>query len=224
METGKDRYRGDAATQGLGDLGWWRILFRYWVRDHAWVRVFVWNFYRVDEDLYRSNHPGFRALSRAKRLGIRSVLSLRGDANNTPNIIERNACNRLGMELRFVRMRTAALPPAAVLSELMGLLREMPKPILVHCKSGADRTGLAVTLYLHVVKGLPLSQARRALSWRYAHFSWGKAGIVNRLLDAYDKENRETGIDFEEWVRTRYDPVALGQAASGEVSQEPGQE
>src|SRR6056297_2280173 len=112
METGKDRHRGDAATQSLGDLGWWRILFRYWVRDHAWVRVFVWNFYRVDEDLYRSNHPGFRALSRAKRLGIRSVLSLSGDANNTPNIIERNACNRHGMELRFVRMRTAALPPA----------------------------------------------------------------------------------------------------------------
>jgi protein tyrosine/serine phosphatase len=93
--------------------------------------------------------------------------------------------------------------------ELIALLRDMPKPMLVHCKSGADRTGLAVTIYLHVIKGLPLTEARRALSWRYAHFSWGKAGIVSRMLDAYEADNRATGIGFEEWVETRYDPAAI---------------
>ncbi len=214
MDARNKQTDADGSDPGQEDLGWWRVFFRYWVHDHAWVRVFVWNFYKVDDALYRANHPGFRVLSRARDLGIRSVLSLRGDAQNTPNIIEREACDRLGLELRFIRMRTSVLPQRDVLLELIALLRDMPKPLLVHCKSGADRTGLAVTLYLHVVRGRPLSEARKALSWRYAHFSWGKAGIVSRMLDAYEADNRETGIGFEEWAATRYDPAAITRGVS----------
>jgi protein tyrosine/serine phosphatase len=92
---------------------------------------------------------------------------------------------------------------------MIRLLREMPKPMLVHCKSGADRTGLAVTLYLHVIRGEPLEQARRALSWRYAHLSFGQAGVVHRMLDAYAADRAATGIGFEDWVATRYDPAAF---------------
>ncbi|NKX44724.1 dual specificity protein phosphatase family protein [Roseibacterium sp. KMU-115] len=187
----------------------WRVFYRYWVRDHAWLRVLLPNFYRVDADLYRGNHPGYRRLARYKALGIRSVLTLRGEDDNTPNLLERDACERLGLELRAVRLRTVYVPPPATLLELVRLLREMPKPMLVHCKSGADRTGLAVTLYLHVIKGQPLEEARRALSWRYAHFSFGKAGVVHRMLDAYAADRAATGIDFEDWVATRYDPAAF---------------
>ena len=85
----------------------------------------------------------------------------------------------------------------------------MPKPMLVHCKSGSDRTGLAVTLYLHVIKGQPLDEARRALSWKYGHWSFGSAGVVHRLLDAYAAAHAATGIGFEDWVRQDYDAVAL---------------
>jgi protein tyrosine phosphatase (PTP) superfamily phosphohydrolase (DUF442 family) len=221
MDGREDQRTDEALAPGRGELGWWRVLFRYWIRDHAWVRVFVWNFYKVDDDLYRSNHPGYWVLSRARALGVRSVLSLRGDARNTPNLIEQAACDRLGLELRFVRMRTSVLPPSDMVLELIALLREMPKPMLVHCKSGADRTGLAVTLYLHVVKGLPLSKARRALSWKYAHFSWGKAGIVNRMLDDYAADNRASGICFEDWVATRYDPAVLEAGVSGAGGDQP---
>jgi hypothetical protein len=111
MDARDKQMDADGAAHGQGELGWWRVLFRYWVRDHAWVRLLVWNFYKVDDALYRANHPGFRVLSRARDLGVRSVLSLRGDAQNTPNIIEKEACDRLGLELRFIRMRTSILPP-----------------------------------------------------------------------------------------------------------------
>lgn len=186
-----------------------RILHRYWWSDHAWLREILPNFYKVDDDLYRSNHPGKRMLKRARARGVRSVLSLRGPADNTHNIIERDAARQLGLELRFIKMRTTILPKRNALLDLIAQLRAMPKPILVHCKSGADRTGLAVTLYLHVIKGQPLATARRALNWRYAHFAWGKAGIVHRLLDAYDRDHTATGIGFEDWVATRYDRDAL---------------
>lgn len=200
---------------GADDLGKLRILREYWLRDHAWVRLFVPNFYKVDADLYRANHPGYGRLRRARDLGVRSVLSLRGDRATAPTLVERDACAALGLELRFVRLWTTRLVDGEVLLDLVDKLRHMPKPMLVHCKSGADRTGLAVTLYLHVLKGVSLEEARRALNWRYAHLPWTKAGIVHTMLDAYAADRAETGIGFEDWVRTRYDKSALTRAWTG---------
>ncbi|MGP1355926.1 fused DSP-PTPase phosphatase/NAD kinase-like protein [Roseicyclus sp.] len=194
---------------------WWWPTYRYWVADHALVRAVIPNFYKVDDDLYRSSHPGFRRLERAKRLGVRSVLSLRGDPDATPNAREREACARLGLELRFIQLRTVRLPSAEVLLELLGHYRDMPKPMLVHCKSGADRTGLAVTLYRHVIRGEPLEKARRSLHWSYGHLGIGKAGLVHRMLDAYGRDYDATGIPFERWVREVYDPEALAREATG---------
>ncbi len=192
-----------------------KILLRYWVNDHAWLRAILSNFYQVDDALYRSNHPSPRRLSHLQRRGIQSVLSLRGGASNTPNILERGACARLGLDLRFIRMRTGVLAPPETLLELIEQLRTMPKPMLVHCKSGADRTGLAVTLYLHVLKNIPLDQARRALSWRYAHWKWGQAGIIHALLDTYAADHITTGVDFEKWVTSHYNPDAITAAYHG---------
>lgn len=186
-----------------------RVLRDYWLNDHAWVRVLIPNFHKVDNEVYRANHPGYRRLRLARDLGVRSVLSLRGDRPTAPTLIEKAACERLGLELRFVALRTTRLPQATTLLDLIACLRDMPKPLLLHCKSGADRTGLAVTLYLHVLKGKPIAEARTALNWKYAHFSWSKAGIVHRMLDAYEGEHLHTGIRFEEWVSERYDREAL---------------
>jgi protein tyrosine phosphatase (PTP) superfamily phosphohydrolase (DUF442 family) len=191
------------------DPGPLRILRDYWLKDHAVLRLFVPNFYRVDADLYRANHPGVRRLRIARDKGIRSVLSLRGEDPSAPTLVERRACESLGLELGFVRLWTTRLVEGEVLLDLLQKLRTMPKPMLVHCKSGADRTGLAVTLYLHVLKGVPLAEARRALHWRYAHLPWSRAGIVHRMLDAYAEAHTATGIGFEDWVRTAYDPKAL---------------
>jgi protein tyrosine/serine phosphatase len=190
------------------DIGW-RIWWRYWVRDHAWVRTVVPNLYRIDADLWRSNQPGRRRLRRLKAKGLRSILSLRGDSDDAASLVEKRAAEEVGVPLHFVRMRAHKLPQPEVLLDAVEKLRSLPKPLLIHCKSGADRTGLLVTIYLHALKGVPLAKARRALSWRYAHWQWGRAGIVHEVLDAYAEAAEETGIGFEDWVRTGYDPEAL---------------
>ncbi|MCR9067247.1 MAG: tyrosine-protein phosphatase [Rhodobacteraceae bacterium] len=187
----------------------WGYFLGFVWRDHAFVRFVYPNWHKVDDELYRTAHPSPRRLRIAKRRGIRSVLSLRGDMLNTPNLIERRAAVEIGLPVQAVRMRTVSLPDAATLLKLIDLLRTMAKPMLVHCKSGSDRTGLAVTLYLHVIKGQPLDEARRALSWKYGHWSFGSAGVVHRLLDAYAAAHAATGIGFEDWVRQDYDAVAL---------------
>lgn len=187
---------------------WGYILGFVW-RDHAFVRFLYPNWHKVDKDLYRSAHPSPRRLRIAKRSGIQSVLSLRGKAANTPNVIEWHAAAQVDLPVEAVRMRAVSLPCPTTLLHLVTLLRDMPKPMLVHCKSGSDRTGLAVVLYLHVVRGLPLHEARRALSLRYGHWSFGSAGVMHRLLDAYGSAHVATGIEFEDWVRQNYDNVAI---------------
>jgi len=190
----------------------WRVWWYYWLVDHAWVRLLVTNFYHVDEDVWRSNQPGRRQLRRLKAQGLSAVLSLRGDTKHASFIVEKRAVEEVGLPLHYVRMRAQRLPkPEAILAAL-DKIRTLPKPLLVHCKSGADRTGLIITLYRHVIKGEPLAEARKSLAWYYAHASWGKAGVVHEMLDAYARDNEATGIGFEDWVRTRYDRDALAAA------------
>jgi len=54
---------------------------------------------------------------------------------------------------------------------LIALLQSAPKPVLIHCKEGSDRTGLASALYLAALAkaGEPASKAQ--LSVRYGHIA-----------------------------------------------------
>lgn len=183
-------------------------LHLYWVKDHAFLREVWTNFHKLDDDVWRHNHPSAARLARLKAMGAASVLSLRG-STSLPSRIEAAACAELGLTFRALEMRATKLPQPEALLGLLDALREMPKPMVIHCKSGSDRTGLAATLYLHVFKGVPLEEARKQLRLRYIHNARGKAGIVHLLLDAYATAHAETGIGFEEWVRTAYDPAAL---------------
>jgi protein tyrosine phosphatase (PTP) superfamily phosphohydrolase (DUF442 family) len=186
-----------------------RRFWRYWMRDHAFLRVVLPNAYRVDEALWRGGHPGRAQLRRLKAQGVATILNLRGGSDTVHNATERALCAELGIPLVFLETRAGALPEAEVLLDLLKILRDAPKPLFVHCKSGADRTALAVTLYLHVLKGRPLDEARRAFSWRYGHIRWGKARVLHHFLDAYAEAHRATGVGFEDWLETGYNRAVL---------------
>ncbi|MEJ6395207.1 tyrosine-protein phosphatase [Gymnodinialimonas sp. 2305UL16-5] len=180
----------------------------YWLRDHGFLRAIWRNFYRLDDEVWRHNHPSPARLAKLKAMGAASVLSLRGEGAPV-SVLEAGACHALNLPFRGIGLSALTLPEPQALLELLDALRTMPKPVVVHCKSGSDRTGLAATLYLHVIKGVPLDQARRQLALRYIHNRWGGAGIVHALLDAYAAAHADTGIEFEDWVQTAYDPAAL---------------
>jgi protein tyrosine/serine phosphatase len=84
--------------------------------------------------------------------------------------------------------------------------------MLMHCKSGADRTGLMSMIYLHVKEGLPMCVARRQLSVRYGYFRWTTAGILDLLCEHYNQDNHRDPIPFADWARQRYDPARLTEA------------
>ena len=66
------------------------------------------------------------------------------------------------------------------------LIDQAPKPILIHCESGADRTGLVSALY-RLSRGQPLAVAEQELSPRYGHFTVfvPRSAAMDRSLAAY---------------------------------------
>ena len=59
----------------------------------------------------------------------------------------------------------------ALVGYARGLCHDAPRPILIHCRSGADRTGLASVVYLARVAHADEETAERQLSIRYGHFA-----------------------------------------------------
>lgn len=60
----------------------------------------------------------------------------------------------------------------AQMQAIVAELRRLPKPVLIHCKAGADRTGLVASLYCYAIKGEPPGMADRELSIWYGHLPW----------------------------------------------------
>ena len=138
-------------------------------------------------------------------MGMRSVLNLRGNDGLAPWLIEEAACRALGLELHVVKLYARRACHKEELLKLIETLRDIPKPFVMHCKSGADRAGLAAVVYRLVIDGVPLEEARKQLSWRYLHLSSTETGIVDHLFDVYEVRMTRSPIDFETWVEREYE-------------------
>ena len=180
-----------------------------WV-DHGFLRVMWRNFHRIAPGVYRSNQPsGSQLRAIHARVGLRTVLNLRGTSKQSFYLFESEACRELGLELVDLPLSASQAPALAKLEQLITHLHTMPKPFLIHCKSGADRTGLAAALYLLLVEKQPIEVAKRQLSFRYIHVANSPAGVQDHLLRVYEQAFRDSGTGFLDWMRNAYDPAQV---------------
>jgi protein tyrosine/serine phosphatase len=89
------------------------------------------------------------------------------------------------------------------------MFTEIDYPVLVHCKSGADRAGLMSAVYLLQHEKRPFEEAMGQLSLRFGHVKQAKTGILDFFFEAYRQDNEKSPITFMDWVNTDYDPAAL---------------
>lgn len=195
----------DLSTPAGRRAAWWNFqLF-----DHAFLRVFWTNFDEVAPGVYRSNQPSPKRLEKMKAMGIREVLTLRGNGRASHYILEEEACARLGLGFKYAAIPARFAPRVEALTSLIETLRGMEKPFLLHCKSGADRAGMASALYLAIIEGRPIAEARKQLSIRYLHLSTTATGIIDHFFDHFEARLAQGEIGLEEWIRTEYDPQVL---------------
>lgn len=126
----------------------------------------------VAGEAYRSAQPDAEDLRAwVIETGIRSVINLRGRHAGTGWYDEEIAASdALGLKHYDFAMSASKGLDRAQAAALMAMLRDAPKPVLIHCKAGADRTGLASALYL-AAYGQGEELAETQISLRYGHIS-----------------------------------------------------
>jgi len=178
--------------------------------DHAFFRVLWNNFSAVEPGrLYRSNHPTPAQLAAAaRRHGIRTVINLRGQRRCGSNALSRDAAARLGLTHIDMPRESRGAPSRERILRLAEIFRAMTPPALIHCKSGADRAGLAAGLFV-VINGGTSQDALAQLSWRFGHVSRSRTGILDAFFLHYAATGERRGKNFLDWVREDYDEQAL---------------
>lgn len=177
--------------------------------DHALLRL-IWRNWGVVVPgiLYRSGHPTPGQLARARRkVGLRSVINLRGATRSGSDALSRAQAYRLGLTIHDVALSSGRAPERETLSRLAAALEAAEKPALLHCKSGADRAGFAAAVFI-LLQGGRAADALAQMSLRHGHLRRSRAGVLDAVLLRYQAvaEGRMTFLD---WVKTGYDPAAI---------------
>lgn len=190
---------------GIRALAWLDAQFV----DHGVLRP-LWNGpERFAADAWRANQPGPRHIRKLARQGVRTVINLRGAGNSGAWLYEAEACRQAGLTLIPFKMSSRGAPSAERILAFAELIERIERPVLLHCKSGADRSGFAAGLYLLLTGQGDLAAAKAQLSWRYLHFRGAKTGMLYEFFREYERYRRQGSLALLDWVRDVYDPRAL---------------
>ncbi|MEM9013783.1 MAG: protein tyrosine phosphatase [Pseudomonadota bacterium] len=197
----------------------WRELM---LRDHGLLRKFYRNTHEISPgELWRAYQPSPRDLERWRDKGVKTIVNLRGDKPSGFYFLEKDACERLGLELVTFRVFSRDAPSKEAFHGAKTLYEQIAYPAVIHCKSGADRAGLMACLFLFLHKGRHLDESLEQLTFRYGHVKAGKTGVIDFAFEQFRGWATENGKslssvdDFFEWVDGPYDPATTKAAFRG---------
>ncbi|MGV6800334.1 MAG: fused DSP-PTPase phosphatase/NAD kinase-like protein [bacterium] len=169
----------------------------FW-HDHGFLRVVFDNSYQISDKMWRTFQPSPEHLKKWKQRGIRTVINLRGRRHEEKQdglyFLEEETCATLGMNFIPFQAFSREAPSRDFIVGIDQLFNEIEYPALMHCKSGADRAGVASTLYQFLHAKKPLDEALEQLSFKYGHVKQGKTGIIDYFFDLYKKAADEEGV------------------------------
>jgi hypothetical protein len=143
---------------------------------------------------------------------IRSVVNLRGSCDPMDWYLEEaRATHAHNVCLEDISFSAGRLPPVQEVRRLVEVLERTPYPIVLHCRRGADRTGMASAVALLLTTDTPLDEAFHQLGLRYGHIAIGRPAQLNQFLDYYREWlSRErlvhTRENFRHWALDCYCP------------------
>jgi Protein tyrosine/serine phosphatase len=177
--------------------------------DHGFLRALYPNIWKIDKKFYRSAQPSPSLFLKFKNKGIKTIINLRGSRDDLVDQMERRVCQNLNLNLIEFKLHSRGAPSIQQIKESRELFKQIKYPVLIHCKSGADRTGLMATLYL-IFKGIDIKTAKSQLSFRYLHVRLAKSGILDSFFDNYVNYLSNNGkLSFWEWSEKIYSPDEL---------------
>lgn len=161
-----------------------------------WASYFLLygNFHKVDKDVYRSaqlfshNLPYY--IEKHKIKSILNLRKVRKAKNKSWYLDEVSIAKELDVVRYDYPIGDREEASMEEMDKIVQIIKDAPKPLLIHCKAGADRTSLASALYLHALKHE--DDAEREISIVYGHFPWlgSKTVAMDRSFKKYKKEKK----------------------------------
>jgi hypothetical protein len=159
----------------------------------------------------RSAQPTSQLPAWIREHQLRSILNLRGGGPaDWWYDAEVRAARDGGVRFYDWPLSATRRPSRRELLVLIDTLRSCPYPLLIHCKSGADRTGLASALYLMMERCVPPEQAENAFTLEHGHVPLCGPEHLHEPLNEYAawlaaRRLAHSPDRFRDWVKNEYD-------------------
>ena len=176
--------------------------------DHGALRLVYLNHHQVSHKLSRSAQPAPQQIAAFAASGVRTIINLRDGRGHGAWPLEREACERHGINLVHFTVRSTEAPSRETILKAKEFFAGLEYPAVAHCKSVADRSGFFAALYL-LSEGGTAAEAMEQLSLRYGHNRYARAGILDAFLERYRDDGEAKGIPFFDWAERHYDAEAL---------------
>jgi len=149
------------------------------------------NFHPITEgEAYRSAQLDGDELAYYIRVyNIKSIINLRGDDLTAAWYREEKRVSaEHHVKLYDLSLSAWREPDEREIRTLIMLFNRIPRPVLIHCRGGSDRSGLAAAIWKVVVDKEPKSEAEKQLSVFFGHFPIGKTAALDRFFQKWDPE------------------------------------
>jgi len=147
------------------------------------------NLHKVSDDLYRGAQPTAEGVEQLRGLGVKTIINLRdGDTDKGLSIPP-------GMAYELIPMTAWHPKDPDVVQFLRVVSDESRLPAFVHCRRGADRTGMMVAIYRVAIQGWDKEQAIAEMTEGGFGFYSGWQNLVRYIRDVdIDAIKRQAGV------------------------------
>ncbi|MDR2982954.1 MAG: tyrosine-protein phosphatase [Puniceicoccales bacterium] len=114
------------------------------------------NFYKISPDLFRSEYPAQEDIADIKEQGIKSIINLRS-SNDRSEVFQAE-----GLTTYWHKTNAGSISQQDMV-DVFKFFEKSPKPALIHCWHGSDRTGFIVAGYRIIYQGWSKEEAIREL-------------------------------------------------------------
>ncbi len=114
---------------------------------------------KITDQLYRGAQPQAGGLEQLRKIGITTVVDLRGEGSGVRDL-EKKEAEALG--IRFVSIPVSGWSPPSIdqVAQFLSLFgKDSRERVFVHCRLGEDRTGVFVATYRMAAQEWPADQA-----------------------------------------------------------------
>jgi protein tyrosine phosphatase (PTP) superfamily phosphohydrolase (DUF442 family) len=150
---------------------------------------------KITETLYRGAQPGEQGLSELKKLGITTIIDLRGEDREKIQW-ERRHAESLGMRFVYIPVSGWSAPTDQQVSEFLSAFRsDSQQKIFVHCRFGSDRTGVFVATYRMAIEKWTADQAIKEMYFFGFNGFWHPA-MKSFIRDFPERLNSDPTLAF----------------------------